>query len=487
MASDREHRRVLGAWATPAPLVEHLVAQALDPVLAARSSIDGLRVVDPACGDGRFLLAAADRIRDRFGVSAELALACCHGVDVDPAALERARAALGPSAVLTEGDGLRHEWAWGSYDAVLGNPPFLGQLATRTSRGGRSALGGGPYADTAAVFLALALRLARPDGGHVGFVLPASFLSTRDAAPIRADALAAAELASVWWSATPMFDAQVRTCALSFVRGRSQGTIHRFAGPELAPLADHDGVGVAGLGTWGPLVAEAAGIPSVPTPVSGGPCLGDLATVSADFRDQYYGLVPHVRDDADGPPLVTTGAIEVGRCTWGTRPVRFARQSFRSPRVDVAALDERMALWARRRLVPKVLVATQTPVIEAVVDERGEWLPSVPVISVVPHAGVDPWLVAAALTSPVTTAWAAASSLGTALSAQSIKLSAAQVRALPVPKEPWPSAVAALRAGDAFGCAAAMCAAMGVEREPLLTWWAARAGMPGPGGGLARA
>jgi hypothetical protein len=80
----------------------------------------------------------------------------------------------------------------------------------------------------------------------------------------------------------------------------------------------------------------------------------------------------------------------------------------------------------------------------------------------------------------VATAWAAASSLGTALSAQSIKLSAAQVRALPVPRAAWDVAVAALRAGDPYGCAAAMCDAAGVDREPLLRWWATRAGISPP-------
>ena len=44
-----------------------------------------------------------------------------------------------------------------------------------------------------------------------------------------------------------------------------------------------------------------------------------------------------------------------------------------------------MQEWARRRLVPKVLVANQTQIVEAVCDARGEWLPGVPVIGVYPR------------------------------------------------------------------------------------------------------
>ena len=47
------------------------------------------------------------------------------------------------------------------------------------------AVGGGPYADAAAEFLALAVRVVRP-GGPVGLVLPQSLLAARDAAAIRA-------------------------------------------------------------------------------------------------------------------------------------------------------------------------------------------------------------------------------------------------------------------------------------------------------------
>ena len=91
--------------------------------------------------------------------------------------------------------------------------------------------------------------------------------------------------------------------------------------------------------------------------------------------------------------------------------------------------------WVDARLVPKVLVAGQGRVIEAVVDERGEWLPSVPVLSVVPHDPTDLWRILAVLLAPPVVAHAAARYLGTGLTPGSVKVSAQQLAALPLPAD----------------------------------------------------
>ncbi|HAP75033.1 MAG TPA: hypothetical protein DCR14_03030, partial [Acidimicrobiaceae bacterium] len=96
-------------------------------------------------------------------------------------------------------DSLQRDWGDERFDVVVGNPPFLSQLAAATTRGGRSVHGGGPYADTAAEFLALAIRLTRV-GGRVGLVLPQSLLSARDAGPIRSFVEQSAALRWMWWS-----------------------------------------------------------------------------------------------------------------------------------------------------------------------------------------------------------------------------------------------------------------------------------------------
>ncbi len=463
-------RKRLGAYYTPASMVDFLITQVVIP------SFDGLvappTIIDPACGDGRLLEAAGVALATRFGVDPRPYLV---GAEIDPVAARETAARLGVRVV--EGDARSIDLG-GPFDVVIGNPPYLSQLASATARGGRSALGGGLYADVAAEFLALSLRLARREGGRIGLVLPVSILATRDVGPVRVAVEQAAALDVFWWADESMFDAEVRTCIVGLVMGVGRRRPVRrcfgrgFEAVTTVSIPSADGAR-SGTDTWSWLVADVAGVPSLDEMVVADR-LGDLAVVTADFRDQYYGLVGAVSDEGDGPWLVTSGLIDAGRCRWGERPVRFAKQRFGAPRVDVDALTPKLQAWAARRLVPKVLVASQTKVIEAVVDEQGEWLPSVPVISVMPHVVDDLWRSAAVLTSPVASAWLAHRRLGSGLSASAVRVSAADLAQVPLPTDDdaWERATAALRDGDVVGCGRAMVEAYGLaDRVDLCEWW----------------
>ena len=160
-----------------------------------------------------------------------------------------------------------------------------------------------------------------------------------------------------------------------------------------------------------------------------GPVLGDIASFTVDFRDQYYGLVGAVGDAEDGPPLITSGLIEPGRCLWGERPVRFAKQQYSAPRVAVERLSPALQKWAAARLVPKILIANQTKVIEAVHDVRGEWLPSVPVITCVTD---QPQRVLAVLSSAPANEWVHQHAAGSGLSASSVRLNPRLLASIPL-------------------------------------------------------
>ncbi|MBT7430335.1 MAG: N-6 DNA methylase, partial [Ilumatobacter sp.] len=73
----RPERKLHGAWYTP----DHLVALVVDAIAGSfRASAPRrrLRLVDPACGDGRFLVAAVERL-SAAGVELEVV-----GLDIDP-------------------------------------------------------------------------------------------------------------------------------------------------------------------------------------------------------------------------------------------------------------------------------------------------------------------------------------------------------------------------------------------------------------------
>lgn len=382
-AATRRTRKQLGAWYTPPELVDAVVREAV---------FDGaLSVLDPACGDGRFLRAS--------GLSQQV------GVDLDPA------------TDFIHDDALARDWGDDRFDVVVGNPPFLNQLSSSTTRGGSSRFGGGPYADAAAEFLALAIRLCRP-GGRVGLVLPQSLLSTRDAAAIRDAVDARASLRWMWWSNTQMFDAKVRVWAGVWEVGGAQGDVRRAYGPNFSELPPKPRPS-----TWAALLTDASPI------AHDGPVLGDIASFAVDFREQYYGLVGAVADNIEGPPLITSGLIEPGRCLWGERHVRFAKQRFEAPRVAIDHLSPKLQRWAASRLVPKILIANQTKVIEAVDDACGDWLPSVPVITCVAN---DREVVLRVLASAAANEWVHHHAAGSGLGAGTVRLNPRLLAGIPL-------------------------------------------------------
>ena len=472
-------RKRRGAWYTP----DDLVAMVVDAVVTADAvnrcinSGRAVRILDPACGDGRFLLAAGQRVVE-LGGAVHLV-----GVDIDHGAAAAARQSLdvmtgtgGSSLIETvdvlHGDALEIDWSQSthaeSFDLVIGNPPFLSQMAAATTRGGSSRRGGGPYADAAVEFLALAAELVDPAGGRVAFVLPQSLLSARDARPIREIYDRSAELIWSWWTGERVFDAQVLTCALGFEFG------------SVLPTAGHS--------SWAQVVTSRRGIPQVP-PVIDEQCagtLGDRARLNANFRDEYYGMIPAVGDHDDGPKLMTSGLIDPGRSLWGRRPITFAKTQFDRPRLDLSELDAKMLRWARDRMVPKVLIANQTKIIEAVADPNGSSLPGVPVVSAYPlgtdQSGRDAvrttWEIAAVLTSPIASVWAWHRSAGSGLSADAIRLGPVLLADLPWPAGDLDAAVAALQRGDVRTCAGTVHHAYGLDldgasHDELMRWWVA--------------
>ena len=110
-------RKTTGSYYTPDSLVQALLDTALDPVLDKIESeaVDPVKallkftIIDPACGSGHFLLAAARRIATRLAriraegtpstedfrhALREVARCCIHGVDRNPMAVELTKVAL---------------------------------------------------------------------------------------------------------------------------------------------------------------------------------------------------------------------------------------------------------------------------------------------------------------------------------------------------------------------------------------------------------
>lgn len=459
-------RRAIGAFYTPPEIASRLVAIALEPLAGA------VRICDPACGEGVFLLEAGRQLEGRGIPRDVVARELLWGCDLDASALSAARDAIvawsgvDPVDHLVVADGLRIDEQWaGRFDVVVGNPPFMNQLERATVR--RDAVPNSlasftrPYTDTAWLFLLVARRLAAA-GGRVVLLQPQSVLAARDAGPVRE--CIGADLAGLWCCDETLFDASVRVCAP--VIGHANGAVRRWVGREMEEI---EGAGFSvGWGTLAP-----SRVPPVTLPPAQG-VLGDRCSATAGFRAQFYGLAPHVRDEPHGdhPLLVTCGLIDIGSIAWGERPARFAGRRYLHPRVDVDSLEAALGRWVRQQLRPKVLLATQTKVLEPAVDREGHWVPSTPVVAVHPREPADIWRCAAVLLAPAVSAWAARQFAGAALSPGSIKISAAQVLRIPLPRDrvAWQAAGEALRDGDICEAARRMDDAYGTE---AYAWWGA--------------
>lgn len=137
-----------GQYFTPFPLIQL--------VLELCGDATPTRVLDPACGSGRFLLAARERWPD----------ATLLGFETDPQALDLARQNL-PAAEL---HGVSFLEAEGAADLLVGNPPYVRR------RGKKRDL----YVD----FLEAAPRWLAP-GGRVALVLSSAWLDVEYGAAVR--------------------------------------------------------------------------------------------------------------------------------------------------------------------------------------------------------------------------------------------------------------------------------------------------------------
>jgi len=230
-APSAEAQRIRGEYFTPPPLVEAVLSLAM-PHLGPGP----FTVVDPACGDGAFLAAAARALPG----------ARLHGLELDPAHAAAARRSV-PGARILAADALRGGW-----DALarilpdrgeelwLGNPPYNGTSpllrdgpAYRALRA-RLALDdalprGTSLRDDYAFFLLLASERLASRQGVLAWVTSATLLDAFLYAPLRRrllDRLVLREVVDLGAGVFP--GTRVRTCVTVWRSRRGPAPSPRF-------------------------------------------------------------------------------------------------------------------------------------------------------------------------------------------------------------------------------------------------------------------
>jgi hypothetical protein len=235
-SSARTRKRKLGEYYTPDWVVDYIVRNTIGPTLRDHPErlLGEFTILDPACGDGAFLLGALRFLvscapnddADERRLTLRSIADCLHGVDVNPEAVSRCRQRLSGAAAkhaglaidftqrIVRGNSLiqedtaaasvfgeklaqMHPVVWSrifpwvmrdaGFDIIVGNPPFVGaksldgQEKEYFRRRFRTAH---QQFDILVAFIELGLELLRP-GGRLGFLVSNKVLAADYGLPLR--------------------------------------------------------------------------------------------------------------------------------------------------------------------------------------------------------------------------------------------------------------------------------------------------------------
>jgi type I restriction-modification system DNA methylase subunit len=203
-------RKSQGIYYTPPYIVRYIVQNTLGKVLEAGADPTTIRVLDPACGSGSFLIVAFDMLynwrkqkekdRDDRAIREDILRHNLFGVDLDEQALEvtrlnlmvrasRERKHLPYFTNLRHGNSLisdkahsEHAFNWDAFgdgfDVVLGNPPYvrqetLGAAFKDYAQDIYQTFSG--TADLYVYFIEKGYELLR-EGGRMGYIVPNKWL-----------------------------------------------------------------------------------------------------------------------------------------------------------------------------------------------------------------------------------------------------------------------------------------------------------------------
>ncbi|WP_425618795.1 class I SAM-dependent DNA methyltransferase [Anatilimnocola sp. NA78] len=198
-ALSRADRRARGVFYTPVEVAEWITQAAYGPLVRVwNGESSPPRMIDPACGGGVFLAAAARLLRERcaqLGWSEAQTRKACRGAifgtDIDPAAVQTAAQQLPElGGNLRCADSLADS-SRAQFEVVLGNPPYVSirELARTHSAAqvhslrDRYETATGNF-DLYVLFIERALELLKPNG-RLGFIVPNKWATLDYAARLR--------------------------------------------------------------------------------------------------------------------------------------------------------------------------------------------------------------------------------------------------------------------------------------------------------------
>lgn len=289
-----ELRKARGAFFTPEPVARYITNWAV------RSRRD--HVLEPSCGEASFLLAVVDRLAALGRPDpADHGLGALDGVELHEASALAARALLRhagvPARIMVED--FFCVQPTGSYDAVIGNPPYVRyqDFSGEARRRSRAAAlrAGVPLTGLASSWAAFTVHSAlflKP-GGRMGLVLPAELLSVNYAAEVRRFLLATFARVALVLFTERVFPGVQEEVVLLLADGYQQGPTDHACVSQARNAAELATVAVSR--TWRPAQPEdkwtPALLPSEALTAYTGLSSGADFTVLETWGDTTLGMV----------------------------------------------------------------------------------------------------------------------------------------------------------------------------------------------------
>ncbi len=378
-------RKAQGVYYTPPEIAERIVDWTLRPLLEERRATETeLRILDPSCGAGEFLVAAFRRLSAMVGSDA--ARSALWGVDTDDSAVGIARARLKSidpafpvDQVITTDTLTTTAFPSASFDAVIGNPPYINirQLAKALSREQIQALRRS-YAtatgnfDLYVLFIERAIELLKP-GGRCGLIVPGKWATLDYARACRELLLSKTTIEQVvdLSELRAFADANVYPHIVVFQKSvaRSAHAIQYSDGCDSQPSTILQSSLTASAFQFSALLDIESRISSTP--------LGEIATIAcgtAGYAAQKIAsrIVDQTNHEsetaADACDFITSGNIDRYEVRIGN--VRYLNRTYVRPKLSLAAPE---LTAAKRRMFgsPKIVVAGMSRRLEAAWDDKG--------------------------------------------------------------------------------------------------------------------
>lgn len=275
LSKDSRKRKEQGIYYTPTFIVDYIVKNALGPVLDRCTSVGDLqkiKVLDPACGSGSFLIRAMDEIAKKYeefgakidaNIKIQILTRNIYGVDLDEQAVEIARLNLllntfdaqtklptldsniknGNSLISGTDEELekyfgknfrdKKPFNWhdefpevfsqGGFDCIIGNPPYVfarGQNFDKAEKKYYYSQFKQQYQiNTFSLFIEQGIKLLKNDG-HFGYIIPNNWLTINSFSYLREYLLKNFADLKIINAVESVFKASVDTCLLLFSKSK---------------------------------------------------------------------------------------------------------------------------------------------------------------------------------------------------------------------------------------------------------------------------